>query len=64
MAQFHCNSCQAQGDIVIPDDDPITCPTCGAADVAVFLDGDDGADVTLVIRGLLKATLGKPNQQH
>ena len=64
MAQFRCNTCHAQGDIVVAGDDPITCPSCGAADVAVLLDRSEGGDIKSVIRGLLKAKLDKPHQRH
>lgn len=62
MAQFRCNTCNAHGGIVVAGDDPITCPSCGAAEVAVFLDRGEGGDITSLIRGLLKAKLGKPDQ--
>lgn len=64
MTHFRCNTCEAQGDILVAGDRPITCPNCGAADVAIFLDRSEGANVAPAIRGLLMARAVKSDRQH
>lgn len=55
MSRYRCNACRDGGELIIIDDRAIIYPRCGSAEVAVFLDRNDRADIVATLRGLLRA---------